>query len=472
MKKLVLIAAAASILAACTMTEVTTEPHDISVTASATIGTKTVINWDGSKYVPSWSDGDKLSVFIQNGSDRVDNNKGYIVDFSNPSHIVFKGTCTAPAADNTVYSFYAAYPKGESGSTYDDFKYVIPAEQHPTATSFDPAADILVAEAVDRTVNTTTTEINDITFKFARKTAILKVCPSYAGGIDKVAATDKIASLEIAFSGSNSWITGKAKLNLTTPLAEFTYSNSAQSKTVKAVYDDPCVALDGGNVFLGVGPCSYEGINVTVTIVTDKNIQLKKVFAEANPSIPANYVTPMQFTIDDSWEMTDLAPSGNGKYVKMTTEPSDYSGKYLVVYEAGSIAMNANDMDRIKSKYASPIDVVIADDAIISSAAIDVAAVTIVKHTSGTGYTLMRNNESNPYLSAGTSAETFMYVNGEEKDPVTIAPSGKDDKSFFLDYNGTNRLIYHNSNKAFVFIKQANMTGSSSMPVCLYKYTE
>lgn len=470
MKKILLIAAAASLLA-CTKTEITSEFQDISVTASAVIGTKTSIAWDGSKYIPSWSTGDKLSVFIQNGDTRVDANKGYTVDLSNLSKPVFTGSCTAPSEDNTVYTFYAAYPKGESGSEYNDYKYVIPAEQHPTATSFDPAADILVAQAVDKIVNTTTESIDDITFRFTRKTAVLKVCPAYSGGIDKVAATDKIASLEIAFSGDKKWITGKAKLNLSIPLADFAYSNSAQSKTVKAVYDEPCVTVNGGNVFLGVGPCNYEGIDITITILTDKNIQLQKTFTEKNPSFAANMVTPVEFTLDSSWTVSDLNPSGSGKYVKMTTAPTDYSGTYLVVYEALPAVMNANDLGTVKADYASPIKVDISENSIVSSSALDAAAVTIIPHSSGTGYTIKRNNETNPFLQGGAQDKTVLYAKSAEGSAVTITKSAEGD-NFFLDYNGTNRLIYHSTNKAFVFIKEANMTGSSSMPVCLYKYTE
>lgn len=471
MKRILLIAAAAASLLACAKTEVISEPHDISVTANAVIDTKTSIAWNGSKYIPSWTAGDKLSVFIQNGDTRVDTNKGYVVDLSNPSRPVFSGSCTAPSEDNTVYTFYAAYPKGETGSTYDDFKYTIPAEQHPTATSFDPAADILVAQAVDRIVNTSTTEISDITFRFTRKTAVLRVCPAYAGGIDKVAATDKIASLEIAFSGDKKWITGKAKLNLSTPLADFAYSNSTQSKTVKAVYDEPCVTVNGGNVFLGVGPCNYEGIDITITILTDKNIQLQKTFTDKNPSFAANTVTPVEFTLDSSWTVSDLNPSGSGKYVKMTSAPEDYCGTYLVVYESLPAVMNANDIGTVKTDYASPLEVKISDDEISSSAAIDAAAVTIVKHTAGEGYTIKRNNETNPFLQGGASDKSVLYAKSAEGSAVTITKNADGD-NFFLDYNGTNRLIYHSTNKGFVFIKEDNKTGANSMPVFLYKYTE
>lgn len=114
-----------------------------------------------------------------------------------------------------------------------------------------------------------------------------------------------------------------------------------------------------------------------------------------------NRVATFILTADDvtpvSVKLTQLAKADGSvaKYVKVTSAPADWSGTYLIVWGSEAHAtVSGKDL-------AKTADVVIVDDAIVSNATVDAAAVTIAA-TSGSYYSLKLPNGK--YLSLNSNA--------------------------------------------------------------------
>ena len=148
-------------------------------------------------------------------------------------------------------------------------------------------------------------------------------------------------------------------------------------------------------------------------------------------------------------------------YVKVTSAPVDWSGDYLIVYEAGNVAFNGglSTLDAV----SNTISVTISDGKILATDDTNAAKFTIVSNGDGTytiksasGYYIGRNTAKNGLDSNPTTAytNTITYTNGK----VVIASSNKSDYS--LQYNkssGQTRFRYF---------------GSAQQAIALYKYTD
>lgn len=112
---------------------------------------------------PQWCDGDRIGV-----SDGTSTNFAFaensIADGETASIATFQGT----AVSGTLYAYS---PYNNIGVTAKGAKVDIPANQSPTATSFDGSADIMVSKQF--TVASENTTVNGL--KFARLGAIVKI---------------------------------------------------------------------------------------------------------------------------------------------------------------------------------------------------------------------------------------------------------------------------------------------------------
>lgn len=155
--------------AGCTKQQMTGQSTDgtIAVNITAALSddtTKTSIALSGSKYKPSWTTGDALSVYTakEGTTTTIDKDKTFTVGaISSGIAAGFSGSIATPSADAT-YNFYATYPKSDiSNDDYTKHKVTLPTDQYPTLTSFDPAADILTgASVVEKAVTTITTNLD------------------------------------------------------------------------------------------------------------------------------------------------------------------------------------------------------------------------------------------------------------------------------------------------------------------------
>ena len=149
-------------------------------------------------------------------------------------------------------------------------------------------------------------------------------------------------------------------------------------------------------------------------------------------------------------------------YEKVTSAPSDWSGEYLIVYEAGKVAFNGAliTLDATSNTVA----VEISDNTIAGDDNIDKAIFTISKSDnsytikSASGKYIGITSNSNGLTSSNTALNNTISFNS--KDDITIKSSG----GAYLRYNAAS-----NQNR-FRYYKSSSYTGQKA--ICLYKKVE
>lgn len=268
--------------------------------------TKTILGIDGE--TPYWKDGDVLSV--TNGTtSNVSFAENSIADGETSLIATFSGK-VSEAGD-----YYAVYP--HTGSISEDHgpRVTVPTEQHPTATSFDGAADIMVSKVFSVGVTTNTTIEN---LQFARCGAIIKlVFSGKAAAQQAKLANQHPVSVSLT---STSDLVGNVLFDYKNGTASI---SSIASKTVTASYTNSThYLIDGANAtYLIVVPTTLSGtleveattedyeISRTLTLPDDIVLEAGKVYtfnvklgdasiADATP------VQTLPWSNDFSWHTT------------------------------------------------------------------------------------------------------------------------------------------------------------------------
>lgn len=144
-------------------------------------------------------------------------------------------------------------------------------------------------------------------------------------------------------------------------------------------------------------------------------------------------------------------------YTKVTSAPSDWSGEYLIVYEAGNVAFNGalTTLDAA----SNTISVTISDGTITTTDAD--ATFTITK--SGTSYTIQ--SKSGYYIGQASNANGLTSSENTLNNTISI----NDDKTVNVVSSGGAYLRYNaasNQNR-FRYYKSSSYTGQKA--ICLYK---
>lgn len=308
------IAAASLILASCAKEEFIPDIEPIpagptTVTFVSSCETKTSIgedlqttSWDKNENVLLWEGETALAIGSKNYSD--DGNKLTI-------------TANVTSIESTFYSVIG--PKDNDNVTRTSAAVL--ATQNPAKASFDPNAEILVAQPA------TCGEGNTVALRYNRPVAIT------VATLKNLEEGEKVQSVKIT---ANQPLTGNVN---------FTYYGT----NVKAE-----MAKEGGNTIIcnyttnntvvqgkeGEGyifPVYFISLNAEVTVFefevsTDKHKYYKKVVRPNDSPIILNdnRVASFGFKLDNA----DKADAEGDKFVKVTAEPADWSGEYLLVYEA------------------------------------------------------------------------------------------------------------------------------------------
>ena len=188
-RNLMLVAVAAMAFVSCQKeaVEEISRPQDVVMTIIADMDeTRTYIDETNSNV--KWSEGDKIKVIENCATYRT----------SSAATIAGNGKATFsvsfPAADATSFTYDAIFPASslvEDDSEKMDLakvKVIVPEAQNPTATSFDPSADVLVAKHV-----VTSSQPTELSMQFKRLVALGKMTmtnfPSSASNINKIIFT-------------------------------------------------------------------------------------------------------------------------------------------------------------------------------------------------------------------------------------------------------------------------------------------
>lgn len=279
-----------------------------------TSDTKTymVSNPDGS-FSPNWNNGDEIGVFFENFASDKETPAGKLSNTNDSGATAkFEGTISSAGESGTIYAFY---PASALGKTYanQSVGFDMPAIQHPTATSFDPAADILVAKPVNYTAEGGNVVVENM--QFARILAILKVNLN-----SDFADVKNQKVIKFSIKSETAVLSGRPAVTLTASDGKITIWN-VKNKEVSAAYDETstvAVAGTDNKVFLTINPKTIPcGEKLTFNIETEKYIITKEV------TLPGDIV----FTPGNLTEI-DLSIAEANCEEKVDT---DYSGDYLIV---------------------------------------------------------------------------------------------------------------------------------------------
>ena len=345
MKKMLLTAALAALALCGCKKSVETVATSLTFTSESP-ATRT--GWTGETI--EWTAGDAISVaYSVNGQ--------WVGPNLYPSTPLTQG---GPTAQFTVpgnferglvgaHHFYAVYPAVAETDFSDapDVFSAVPEIQTPTATSFDPKADILAGDSVE---DFRSLPEYAVSMKWKRLTAhadiTLKNLP--------VAPGENVQSIVLQ-AQNEAELTGDVIIDLANP-EEFA---TVGVPRVTVLADN--LSFDAaGNMEFWVSVFPEELTELTVIVTTDQ-ATYRKVFANISKTFAQNARNILGVNMSGATK-TPLAPPEPEFYVKLTEAPDDWTGDYLIVYETEKLVL---DGDGDKTTHAT---VEIANDKIAYAA--------------------------------------------------------------------------------------------------------
>lgn len=468
MKPFVLVAAAAMALASCQKNEIPApEKQEVHFTINAGIETKTSIvesediDENGKPiYRAQWDGNEELGVlFAAPTAETTASNVVTLTNAESGSLASFQGTVTVDQPAGTFYAFYpaAAFNRGYGeGDARLDLKNV----QKPTATSFDPSCDILVAkpyryEVVDGKVVADGLE-------FARLMSVLR--------IDLKSEFPDIQNEfveSVSFTAGDVEITGYARVFLDNPKFDKWASNGAQWCTVTANYDSDLVSINGtsNSVYLVIAPVTIPANKDLTFEIKTKNYNISKTIKSPEMKFTAGKVSKINLTIAaDNCDKIDTS--------------IDYSGEWLITgvnasqTYAVSAYVDGNNLDIL-------VPITVADEKITEVDGLANCKMTITKVPDGDyagmytiedansteqkrSYLYAAGTGNNNYLKAGStlSAGSYWDITKNDNGTYTIIASIHTSDRNTIWYNTTNNIFScYQSNSA------------SYKPITLYPYS-
>ena len=301
MKPFVLVAAAAMALASCQKNEIPApEKQEVHFTINAGIETKTSIVESEEKdengkpiYHAQWDGNEELGVLFAKPNAETDETD--VVKLTNAvsgSTASFQGNVTLDeTSTSTFYAFYpaAAFKRGYGeGDARLDLKNV----QNPTATSFDPLCDILVAKPYDYEVVDGKVVADGL--EFARLMSVLRIDLK-----SEFADIQNEFVESVSFTAGDVEITGYARVFLDNPKFDKWESNGTQWCTVTAKYDSDLVSINGTSksVYLVIAPVTIPANKDLTFEIKTKNYNISKTIKSPEMKFTAGKVSKINLTI-------------------------------------------------------------------------------------------------------------------------------------------------------------------------------
>ncbi len=284
----------------------------------------------------------------------------------------------------------------------------------------------------------------------------------------------------LTISGADATWTGNAELLTLTN----TSSGQARIKTITVYYEEEGgVAQPKFSVAAGSYSASFDlelnadGNDIYYTLDGTEPDENSTEYTEAIP-VKAS-VLVKAIAVDSNGESSSVAEANyevasnivSGKYVK-AINLTDWTGNYLIVYEAGSVAFNGN-LDAIDAT-GNYVNVEIANDAIAATADTESASFDIQKIDDGysvrakSGLYIGRDATSN---GMDKSAST-VYVNSIDENGVISGNGGP--KLQYYSASGSERFRYYKTTQKTVslyrFVRAAhtlNVTDCGWATLCL-----
>lgn len=384
---------------------------DIVINAGPDAMTKTVLQGDGSVL---WGEGEKLIVLqtvdsntsAAVSSDGVTNDGGQTMTF---------GVSFEENTEVTSFTYNAVYPASAWTAVGDDentsvtaLKTIFPAIQKPTASSFDAAADLLIAKTL-----TVDEQPASLSLSFQRMVAVGKMT------INNLASESNVK--EIVFTAMKGGETavqpilaGRNRYNLNEGTAEYGYNSPVNAITMD--YAGQTIAANGMTAYFTSCPFELgEGDSFKVAVATmDGKVYSKTISLPAGKSLAFKAGRASKFSVNMAGAEEETLDNLEGKYVivgktstdwrYMKNEVSSGSTSYLVV---AATNVTKSDIDLTSSVIDFPgvsdyWEVVKCGD----NYAIKGASNTYVSWTSGNSATLA----ADPYELKLTKKENGSYL--------------------------------------------------------------
>ena len=250
----------------------------VKITVETADDTRTYIN--ESAHRVEWSNNDRIVVFENNKfanslSTSITNGKAAF-------NVVFNSDVTSPS-----FTYNAIYPTScfAGGNSIDLTKVelTLPSTQSATSTSFDPAADMLIAKP-----QTMKKQAESITMQFKRIVAMAKLT------ISNLPTSVKIS--EVKFTAQGKQLAGKSFVNLNT--SEVSMSNNT-SDNITVKYNNS-LSMNKPAVYFNCYPTTLSaGDTFSVTITSDEGVSYtKEVTIPAGRSLTFEQGNLATFNID------------------------------------------------------------------------------------------------------------------------------------------------------------------------------
>ena len=342
-----------------------------------------------------------------------------------------------------AHHFFAVYPAVAETDFSDapDVHTAVPQIQTPTATSFDPKADILAGDSQE---DYRSLPAYPVPLKWTRLTAhadvTLKNLP--------VAPGENVQSIVLQ-AQNEAQLTGDLIIDLANPL-EF---NTAGVPRVTVLADN--LTFDAaGNMEFWVSIFPVDLTELTVTVTTDQ-ATYRKVFADIDKTFTRNARNVLGVNMAGAAK-TPLAPEAT-EYVIVKKDLEDWTGDYLIVYTPGNIAFNGA-LDTPDVSHNS-IPVTISNGAIQRTSATDAARFTVTRSGNGyaiqstKGYYIGWEGGKNGLSASTTALVNIISYNGTEGASIASSTGAK---IRYNDGSGQERFRYYKSGQKPVQLFKLN----------------
>lgn len=418
-KKSMLFAAAAMAFVSCsndaTEDVINGPSFEVEVNAVTTDSRSAFGELNGDKYPTLWEGNESWFVGVNNAYTEDVNTITFSED--RKSAKAMAAFSSEPVADNGTYTLYALSPASawssyHFGNDYLRF-YIARNIQTPTATSCDPASQVLFA-----------------------KSEAMNSANSFNIGFEHFSAYAKFSFKNVAEGGVVSSVTVSAEdVNLAGRYA-YALSTGKLAEYDRLEKSITLMTSSTENLWMAVAPVDVSGKKLTFTITTDKGLLSKEVTMPATAKFESGKVAT--FTVD----MSGIEyPAGAGENWQLVTAVANVTaGEYIVVGPRtdGSTAYLPST-----TTGSAPSQKVINIPGLDLNST-DVITTTLVPEDArftftGTATAMTITNADGNYLYTNTSNNTLRV--GTTKGTWVIASNPNSAKALTLKFDSTGRYV-------------------------------
>lgn len=292
---------------------------------------------------------------------------------------------------------------------------ILPSNQTPLSSSLiDPNADILVAQTISPEVS----DGQALLMKYIRPVSVgLLTLKGFEAGEMVKKVTIK-ADCNLAGKMQFSYGDG----------VSVTYLEEGATNTIVLDYGDAGVAVtnNNGSYEFPAYFTAFAGTirELEITAETSKYKYHREVAISAGLELDPSRVLSRGFKLDQA-EKGEVLPGG---YVKVTSAPADWSGKYLIVYESSATAANVfNGLDASNANVSATIH---AGNTIVSDATTDYDDYAVEIEHCGDGYSLKvlkgadETNKGKYLYSSNLSGNTLGFSSDPHSNTISYESQG------------------------------------------------